>query len=77
MKRGIISVFISLVMIALATYRLWSLDQPKVGPVGDGEIPQFAYTSMYVALAAGIVCLVLGVVRIIIEYKNKGEGREN
>lgn len=39
MKRGMISVFISLVIIALASYRLWSLDQPKVGLMGDGEIP--------------------------------------
>jgi len=71
MKRGIISVFISLVIIALASYRLWSLDQPKVGPVGDGEIPRLAYTSMYIGLAAGIFCLVLAIIRIIIEYKNK------
>lgn len=71
MKRGIMSIIISLFIITLASYRLWSLDQPKVGPVGDGEVPAFAYTSMYIGIFAGICCFAIGVIRIIFEFRNK------
>ncbi|MEC0370623.1 hypothetical protein [Paenibacillus chibensis] len=65
------TIIISLFIIGLASYRLWSLDQPKVGPVGDGEVPAFAYTSMYFGIFAGICFFVIGVLRIIFEFRNK------
>jgi hypothetical protein len=68
MGRGIVSAILSLFIIAIASLRLWYLYQPKTGPVGDGEYPEypdFAYTSMYIGIILGICCLIFGIIRII------------
>lgn len=66
MKRGVLSVIFSFFIIGISSYKLWSLYQPRVGPVGDGY-PDYAYTSMYIGIILGICCLILGIIHIVVE----------
>ncbi|MCJ8010801.1 hypothetical protein MUG84_03460 [Paenibacillus sp. KQZ6P-2] len=72
MKKGIFAIFGALIILAVSFYQLWSIDQPKVGPVGDGIIPDYAYTSIYIGIYVGAGSFILGVLHIILEsMKNK------
>ncbi|MWV43338.1 hypothetical protein GRF59_06800 [Paenibacillus sp. HJL G12] len=71
MKKGIWVIICSLIITAFSSYRLWAIDQPKVGPVGDGIIPDYAYTEIYIGIYIGIGTLLLGILQIILEKVKK------
>ena len=58
-------IVLSIFMIALAGYRLWSLYQPRVGPVGDGSHAPHVYISIYCGLLAGVCFLIVGIIRLV------------
>jgi hypothetical protein len=70
MKRNVWLIVLAIVMIMMGTYRLWWLDQPRVGPIGEGHYHPAVYISIYSGMIAGVCFLVLGIIRLI-KHKRK------
>lgn len=75
MKRIYVIFFCACFLIVGSLYRLWEIQQPRTGPIGDGTIPTWVYVSIYSALASGISGLLLGIVRYR-EYKKRNKDTE-
>lgn len=74
MTRGIVSVILSLIVMTMAMYRLWTLDQPRIGPVGESSYPTALYIVIYSTLFTAVIGLIVGLIRIFQDiYKGKNE----
>ena len=64
-------------MIVSSIYRLWAIEQPRVGPIGDGSVSNLFFISTYSFLIAGILGILNGVVRLVHHRKKKDNEQQD
>jgi|GEM_PF-4153990 len=65
MKRYYIILIVSLFLIGLTVYQFWSIQQPRIGPVGDGSISRFVYIPIILGFIVGVSWFVKSIYLII------------
>ncbi len=71
MKRIYFIFIVSILMIVGSIYRLWAIEQSRVGPIGDGSVSIWFYISIYSSLIAGVFGILSGVLRLVHIQRNK------
>ncbi|MBB6634427.1 hypothetical protein [Cohnella thailandensis] len=71
MRKGIVAIALSVLTVVLAVYRWRALNQPKVGPVGNGNgYPRIVYAALVLQIVVGVCAFVIGIVLMARDIRN-------